>query len=320
MGNGVAGRNARARSERRPVDWKWIVDWLTRRVLPIYFALFSAGMLVFFVRHRYVGIDARIYTRAASTWLSGGDPWKVAVEGYYFAAPPPTLLPFFPFAALGETLSGLLWVAGSLVAGIFLIRRLRLPLWWLLFPPLINGVLAGNADVLLVALLVSGGSATAVLATFLKIYAIIPLVGETRWRALAYTVGALVLTAPFLPWGEYLEQSGQIAQTLARQAIGISAWGNPILMIGVAIALTRLGPRLASWLAVPAVWPSTQLHYSTLALPALAATRANPMALLVAAILFAPENRGFPALATMVLAIGAILAALRARRGHAVSR
>jgi len=297
----------RGRRRRTTADWPWIVNWLTKWVLPFYFAAFAVGMVVYFIGHGLVGIDGRIYTRAAAEWLSGGNPWGVSVEGYLFAAPPPTLIPFVPFALLGETLSALLWVAGSAVAGVLLVRRLHLPLWWILFPPLINGILAGNADVVLVALLVNGGSAVAVLATFLKIYAVVPLLGEKRWQALAITAAALILTAPLLPWRSYLQQSGQIAETLASQAVGISAWGTPFLMIGVAVALAGVGPRFAWWLAVPAVWPSTQLHYSTLALPALANVRAPPAAVLVAAMLFAPENRWFPALAVIVLAIGAIL-------------
>src|SRR5438552_8871262 len=156
------------------VNWEWIVAWLSRWILPPYFALFAVGMPVVFIGHCLVGIDARIYTHAADVWLSGGDPWQASVDGYFFAAPPPSLLPFVPFALLGETPSAILWVAGSLAAGVFLVRQLRLPIWWILFPPLINGVLAGNADVILVALLVNAASVGAVIATFLKIYAILP--------------------------------------------------------------------------------------------------------------------------------------------------
>jgi len=293
------------------VDWARIVGWLTKWILPAYFAAFSLALLVYFVGHGLVGIDARIYTHAAASWLSGGDPWGSSVQGFLFAAPPPTLLPFVPFAVLGETASSILWVAGSLVAGFVVIRTLKLPSSWMLFPPLVNGILAGNADVLIVAALLRGGSVTAALAAFLKIYAIVPLVGERRWRALVITAATLAGSALFLPWWQFLAQSGSIASTLARQAIGLSSYGTPWLMVGTALALARLGPRLAGWLAVPALWPSTQLHYSMLALPALASMRSTPTAFLVAAILFSPEVRWLPPAAIIVLAVGVTLRGLR---------
>ena len=314
MAGRLNGRSPARSNSRRPltsVNWPWITDWLARWMLPPYFAVFSFAMVVYFLRRDLIGIDSRIYARAAATWLAGGDPWFVPVHGYLFAAPPPTLLPFVPFGLLGESVTATFWVLGSLVAGILIIRHLQLPIWWILFPPLVNGILAGNADVLLVALLLRGGSAGAALAAFLKIYALVPVIGERRWRALLLTVTALAVTVPFLPWAAYLDKSEEIVGTLARQAIGISGYGTPWLMIATAIALVRLGSRLGGWLAVPALWPHTQLHYSTLALPALARTQATPMAAFVAALLFAPEIRWLPAVAVLVLTIGTIVRGLR---------
>jgi hypothetical protein len=293
------------------VDWARIVGWLTKWILPAYFAAFSLALLVYFVGHGLVGIDARIYTHAAASWLSGGDPWVSSVQGFLFAAPPPTLLPFVPFAVLGETLSSILWVTGSLAAGMVVIRTLKLPPSWILFPPLVNGILAGNADVVVVAALLRGGPVAATLASFLKIYAVVPLIGEGRWRALGITAAALAGTALFLPWGVYLAQSDTIAQTLARQAMGLSAYGTPWLMAVTAVALATLGPRLAGWLAVPTLWPSTQLHYSTLAMPTLASFQSAPTAFLISALLFAPPVRWLPAVAAILLAIGVIGRGLR---------
>jgi hypothetical protein len=293
------------------VDWARIVGWLTKWILPAYFAAFSLALLVYFVGHGLVGIDARIYTHAAASWLSGGDPWGSSVQGFLFAAPPPTLLPFVPFAVLGETLSSILWVTGSLAAGMVVIRTLKLPPSWILFPPLVNGILAGNADVVVVATLLRGGPVAGTLASFLKIYAVVPLIGERRWRALLITAATLAGSALFLPWGQYLAQFGSIANTLARQSMGLSSYGTPWLMVGTALALARLGPRLAGWLAVPALWPSTQLHYSMLAVPALASMRSTPTAFLVAAILFSPQVRWLPAAAVIVLAVGVTLRGFR---------
>jgi hypothetical protein len=46
-----------------------------------------------------------------------------------------------------------------------------------------------------------------------------------------------------------------------------SAWGSWVA-IPTVVALFVLRGRGASWLAVPALWPFTQLHYSCLAMPA----------------------------------------------------
>ena len=44
-----------------------------------------------------LGADALLYVTATHTWLTGGDPWQVVVDGIRFAAPPPTLLFYAPF-------------------------------------------------------------------------------------------------------------------------------------------------------------------------------------------------------------------------------
>jgi hypothetical protein len=296
---------------QRSVDWGWIVDRFADWVLLPYFVAFCAPMVVYFVSHGLVGIDARIYAHAASTWISGGDPWRAPVEGFLFAAPPPTLLPFLPFALLGETLSAVLWVSGSLVAGILLIRRLGLPGWWILFPPLVNGILGGNPDVVLVALLVMGGTGGAVIATFLKIYALVPILGERRWRPLLVTGGALLVTVPLLPWHTYLHDWDEIAATLGSQSLLVGGYPTVWLVVATAIALAGLGARSAGWLAVPALWPSFQPHYSMLALPVLARGRASRFIVIIAAMLYAPAIRWFPAAAVLVLFGGAIVTRLR---------
>ena len=44
---------------------------------------------------------------------------------------------------------------------------------------------------------------------------------------------------------------------------------GPLGKIGGLIALILLGRKRAAWLAVPVLWPATQLHYRVLALPAM---------------------------------------------------
>ena len=100
-----------------------------------------------------VGIDGRLYYRAAQTWLAGGDPWTAYTatntrppSGQYihemFVGPPPTVLAFVPFVWIPETLFVVGWLAVTVAAAVYTIRRLGLPIWWLLFPPLMEGLIA----------------------------------------------------------------------------------------------------------------------------------------------------------------------------------
>ena len=298
------------------VDWPRVFSQLIRITLPAYFLVHSAALAALFVVRGVVGIDARIYTAAARTWLDGGNPWTTTVGGYYFAAPPPTLLPFVPFAFLGQTLSAAIWVIGSTAVALLIARRLGLSWWWAFFPPMTNGMLAGNPDVLVVALVIARNEVLGTLATFFKIYAFVPILGERQWRTVAAAIGALLITVPLLPWTTYVARFTEIAATLDEQSIGISAFGTPWLMLGVGLALATLGPRMAGWLAVPALWPSVQLHYSAFALPALALVR-RPGALLVAAVLLSHEQIWFPPLAVVVAALSEVWARMRAKRGSA---
>ena len=95
------------------------------------------------------------------------------------------------------------WSLGA-CATVWLIRRLDLPLWWLLFPPLLHSAWNGNPQSLALALLVAGGSIAASLAVGLKLYAGVPLLG--RWRDLVVASIALLVTLPLLPWQLYLDQ------------------------------------------------------------------------------------------------------------------
>ena len=66
-----------------------------------------------------------------------------------------------------------------IAGGVATIRLLHLPWWWLLFPPLVQCVLSGNVQSLIVPLILlpAGG-----LAVILKIYAGLPLAILGRWR------------------------------------------------------------------------------------------------------------------------------------------
>jgi hypothetical protein len=178
------------------------------------------------------------------------------------------LVPFAPFTALPLDLTRAVWVLGSLVLAILVIRRLRLPGWWLGFPPIAQVIHLGHPEILLLALIVFGG-ALAGLAPLVKPYFGPALLAERRWRAIGLGLLVFLVTLPLLPWGAFIERLPSITATLARQSIGDSVFGQPILMIVAIVALASLGPRRALWLAGPVLWPSAQPFYKVACVPAL---------------------------------------------------
>jgi hypothetical protein len=133
-----------------------------------------------------------------------------------------------------------------------------------LFPPLFEAFIDLNSDVLVLALLL-GGPALGGAAVICKVYGAVPLVLQRRWSALAWAGLFALVTLPW--WITYIEQRELVLGRLAEQAGSLSAWGT-WLLVPTVIALAYLRGRGASWLVVPALWPSTQLHYSTIGTPA----------------------------------------------------
>jgi len=224
-----------------------------------------------------LGLDAHIYYHGSAAWLAGQDPWSAGAQLgdrlFSYAGLPPTTILLAPFTVLPEELFVWLWLVLSVVAAVVVVRSLQLPLAWLIYPPLLYGVLAANPHVVLLALVVAGGTGGGVLASMLKVVAIPPLIGERRWRAVgiaALAIVATVLAAPGL-WVSFLHQAGAIADTIhAESGGGASAWGEPLLFVPTAVALGALAMvdvRAAGWLAVPALFPTTQYYYAMFALP-----------------------------------------------------
>ena len=230
-------------------------------------------------------------------FLVGQDPWaaNVVINGatFHFAGLPPTVLAFVPFAVLPELLTSAFWIAAGIGSAVVIVRRLRLPVWYLAFPPFVSGVWTGNPQLPLVALLVIGGGA---LAPILKVFGVVPLLGERRWWSLAACLlifGASWVAANEL-WMRFLADAPAIAaHQLSETNGGLSAWGQPmpfLVVTGAAlVVLAALDAHAAGWLAIPAVWPGSQLSYGTMALPvatpALAAAMAYPLPGLPAAAL-----------------------------------
>ena len=153
-----------------------------------------------------------------------------------------------------------------IVGGIATIRLLRLPWWWLLFPPLVQCVLSGNVQSLIVPLILLPAGAIAVI---LKIYAGLPLAILGRWRSLVAAAVIMLATVPFLPWATYVNEFALISQRLADQSKLTLPMGFLLLVSPlVVLSLLVVGRERAAWLVVPAIWPSQQFYYGTIALPA----------------------------------------------------
>ena len=267
--------------------------WLTRYWLAVWFAIIGGLRLSSLVTGS-PGFDGRLYLAATRAWLAGADPW-LFIGNQRFGAPPPSLVPLAPIAILPEEVGVALMIVLAAVGAVATIRLLRLPIWWLLFPPLIDSVWNGNPQALLVPLILIGAGP---IAAFLKLYALVPLILTLRWRAVLITAIAFVITAPLLPWASYVARFGELSNALDAQSMGgLSATAVPGLVPIAVVALILCGRERAGWLAVPVVWPATQWYYSTLALPALTPVAAAIMAIpipgivVVAAAAVAIERR-----------------------------
>ena len=263
--------------DRYPLNSPWIRSLLARYWLLSWFAANSVVAIFYSASDTtLLYFDARLYIEAAKAWVSGGDPWAVQLAGNYFAAPPPSLAPLAPFAFL-PTDVGVALLAGLVILGaVATVRMLRLPWWWILFPPLVQCMLSANVQSLLIPLILLRAGP---LATFLKIYAAVPLLFLGRWRALVVLIVLLVISIPVLPWATFLAESGVITQRLADQTR--FALPTPFLIAATPIALIAMwvvGRERAAWLAVPALWPSQQYYYGSLAM----GTRSGLAAALVA--------------------------------------
>ncbi len=262
---------------------------MVRYWLAVWFGILSAIRLSALVGGQ-PGFDGRLYLDATRAWLAGTDPW-VFIDTQRFAAPPPSLVPLVPVALLPEELGVAVMLVLGVVGAVATIRLLRLPWWWLLFPPLVDSMWNGNPQTLIVPLILIGAGPV---AAFLKIYSLVPMILTLRWRAVLVTGVALVVTAPFLPWGSYIAQFAELSESLVTQSDGgLSATAIPLLIPVALIALALAGRERAGWLAVPALWPATQWYYSTLAMPAL-----TP----VAAAIIAVPWPGTPVLAVIAVA------------------
>lgn len=229
-----------------------------------------------------LGQDIRVYYRATHLWLQGGDPWaafvQVGVRGHFaYAGSPATVIAFAPSAILSEDVFTGLWVALTAASAALIVRRLGLPIWWMLFAPTLEAIWSGNPQIVVFALLLAGsgrlGAVADTVAVALKVYAGIPLLGVRSIRRVLASASFTVVTFVLAPglWIHYAQDFGSISARLATESSkGFSAFYFPLLLVPVALAIAlmwRRDHRVAAWLAVPALWPSSEFHYSTFALP-----------------------------------------------------
>jgi hypothetical protein len=287
------------------------VDYLDRLIRPstrrttttlgllVVFILVTGERLIRGVMAGTIALDLRIYRAAAQAALAGGDPWAVGAAGFTFAGPPPTLLAYVPAALVPEGVALAAYGALGVAAAIFAVRAVRLPVWWLLFPPIAESVFVCNPDVIVIALLLAAPR-FAGLSVVLKIYAAVPLAIAGRWRPLIVGLAICLLSLPWLP--DFLASRETTTATLAAQSFGgLSAWGT-WLMVPTVLALLTVWRRGAEWLAVPALWPYTQLHYAALVLPIAARSP-------IVAFLLCFADPYLPAIATILYAVGTVVGA-----------
>ena len=254
----------------------WFAYW-TWQTIRFYFESFPTHLDIF-------GFDSRIYLHATQSLLAGSDPWNsYALQHswgpgapdvpYYFTGPPPTVLVFVPFAWLSDGAFTIGWQALTIGSAFYTLRRLHLPPWWVMFPPMAQAVFLGNPQVVCLALLLSGSNALRALGPAAKAYAVLPMIGERQWRALGIfaLAGALSVVILWPLWAQYATDYQHIQAWISNATWGgysASRDSRMFLVVAGALgALALIDLRAAGWLAVPALWPASEYFYSTFALP-----------------------------------------------------
>ena len=253
-----------------------------------------------------VMVDLEIPLRAAERWVHGGEPYLAssftASEGYGlpFLYPPPVLPFLAPFLALPRSVVVAAWLATAVGAAIFLARRLGVPwravpiaLCWL---PFAEGLVGGNAQVLLVAAFVAvffdppagpwrptphdprdGGRPAIVVGSLATVTPALKLTQPHAWAALLRR----------RPWAALLGAVVAAAVALATlPLVGVGTWQAWIVQLG----------RAAD--------PAWELRGSSLVqlLPGLFSPAATGLTILLAMLV---PNRRLGAAAGLLLVLGA---------------
>ncbi len=156
-------------------------------------------------------------------------------------APPPSLAPYLLTAWLPVGAATWVWVGAGAIAAVLAVRALHLPIWWILFPPLLFDVFWGSIDPILLAFLVIGPRW---LAGVFKVTFIPAILAERAWRDLVIVGVVLALSLVVLPWGMFLRHLPDLVEPSAIQSNGgTSAASYLPLAFATAVALIVLGWR-----------------------------------------------------------------------------
>jgi hypothetical protein len=290
--------------------WERLRRAFTRLANPMLFGWFVLIDVVSIVRWLQIdafGGNVQTYHAAAQVWLAGGDPWASPYTTTFgpqaLVAPPPSLAPYLLTAWLPVGAATWVWVGVGAIAAVFVVRALRLPWWWILFPPLLFDVFWGSIDPILLLFLVSGPRWV---AGAFKVTFIPAMIAEQAWRDLLIAGVLLVLSLAVMPWGAFLTHLADLAQQASAQTGGGSSAASFLpLAVVTAIALAVLGWRRGWYLFVPALWPLNATGYSVVSMPVLGAIP------FVAAAVSIPV----PYLAPVVIIATAIVTFRRRERG-----
>ena len=287
------------------IDWGYVGRALRQYAPPVLFVSVAVRGLFGDIVLGTFGVDARTYYAGLQAFRDGLDPWSAAVIGsdgrvFHFAGAPTTLVAMLPMVPLGEQAFTAAWIAASIAAALYIVRRTGLPWWWLAFPPLVEGVAHGNPGIVLIALVLVGRPWTGALAAALKIYALLPLLGQRDWRSISLFGVATACTVLIWPdlWRGYVSSLPSItARLVAETSGGLAATAVPWLVPATLAALVWIAwrdTRAAGWLATPALWPGSQFHYGAMALP---------VATVLLGVIMALPIPGAPAVAVVAYAI-----------------
>lgn len=120
------------------IRWRFIATAVVRLLLPLWFVIYGTLLVLNLVGHGFQFIDIEVYRAAAAAALAGRDPWALQPGALAFAGPPPTLLLFMPLTFVPLEVAIVVATTAFVVAAIWAVRRLGLPLWWVLFPPVMR--------------------------------------------------------------------------------------------------------------------------------------------------------------------------------------
>jgi hypothetical protein len=225
--------------------------------------LFAIGATYWLVQAgRWVFMsDALLFRGAAEALAVGTNPWGLSLNGWSFAAPPLEAWPFLPFVPLSAPVFMAAWLGACAISAIVIVRRLGLPPTWLLYPPLVLGVVLGNPAIVGMACLMSG----------------FPLIGlvlrpqllpAASRRAIFFFVCLSILAIALRP--DLIQIVGQVIGRYGLESrVTTNFWPNP-LAIPAAIGLVLLARRdrqAARWLLMPAIGPAMGWYGYAMVLP-----------------------------------------------------